>query len=255
VGSSVDHQCRARSPAAPGRQRRAAPHPRRRSAGVAERTPRRSAIGPIDPEILHDRASPSRVEKQTPSVCGEARLRAVRLHDTPCNSTLALSRGAVAARASPIACQQQPGAPAPHYRFARFAKATAAPRQTPARRPLRASRARRRRRPHQAALVRIAGCAALRSLSAAFAAKPKRETRPSAAATYTRSWPASIRAAGSHRPLGRASGSLLAGAELLHGPLGVLDGLGVVAEEELGSLAPAATYLYGQVGAPGPPVG
>ena len=31
-------------------------------AGLAERTPRRPAIRPIDPEILHDRASPSRVE-------------------------------------------------------------------------------------------------------------------------------------------------------------------------------------------------
>jgi hypothetical protein len=96
----------------------------------------------------------------------------------------------------------------------------------------------------EAALVRIAGCAALRSLSASLAAKPNRETRPLPAATYA-SWPASIRATGSHRPPGRASANhLLAGAELLHGALGVLDGLGVVAEE-LGRLAPGATYLYG----------
>src|SRR5215210_3993552 len=38
---------------------------------------------------------------------------------------------------------------------------------------------------------------------------------------------------------------VLAGAELPHGPPGVLDGLGVVTEEELGHRAPARTKLYG----------
>jgi hypothetical protein len=38
---------------------------------------------------------------------------------------------------------------------------------------------------------------------------------------------------------------LLAGTELLHGPLGVADGLRVVAEEELGHRAPAGTFLHG----------
>src|SRR5215213_3569480 len=53
-------------------------------------------------------------------------------------------------------------------------------------------------------------------------------------------------AAGSHRPLGRPSAEpLLAGAELLHGPLGVSDGRGVVPEEELGHRAPAGPFLYG----------
>ena len=38
---------------------------------------------------------------------------------------------------------------------------------------------------------------------------------------------------------------LLPGAKSLHGPLGGLDGLGIVAEENLGRLAPTVTNLYG----------
>ena len=68
--------------------------------------------------------------------------------------------------------------------------------------------------------------------------------------TFTRR---DVRLLARHDPGGRltpAAGTslrepLLTGAELLHGPLGVLDGPGVVAEEELRRLAPAATDLYG----------
>jgi hypothetical protein len=56
LGAALDHQ--PRQAVSVGRHRTLTDD----RAGVAERTPRRSAIGPIDPEILHDRASPSRVE-------------------------------------------------------------------------------------------------------------------------------------------------------------------------------------------------
>jgi hypothetical protein len=49
----------------------------------------------------------------------------------------------------------------------------------------------------------------------------------------------------SARPTRVIAVRLLAGAELLHGPLGVPDGRGIVAEEELGHRAPAGTLLHG----------